>query len=235
MKQEQYKMGVTVQIAFLFKIQEFKKNLRRTNGNGDFKASMLEEVYHAIRYYYRVLASNSTMCSLFHQSKIMQSIKTKLSLSVLVYNKILLQNNQTAASRVRQHVPSRVFMLILIRNFFLDNPSKGEKLQWGYPYVKQQTRTTRSGHITGNYDHYSLRKVCGFFNVPSQDNVKPVCFGRCVELKLNWWLKLHYNIQFHPCVLAVRARAPSVLIVNYGGNAVCRDRLSTQHLKPLAS
>ncbi|XP_020603212.1 Golgi-specific brefeldin A-resistance guanine nucleotide exchange factor 1-like [Orbicella faveolata] len=29
--------------------EDFKRNLRRTNGNGDFKASMLEEVYHAIR------------------------------------------------------------------------------------------------------------------------------------------------------------------------------------------
>lgn len=29
--------------------EEFKKNLRKTNGTADFKASMLEEVYHAIR------------------------------------------------------------------------------------------------------------------------------------------------------------------------------------------
>ncbi|KAL9961546.1 hypothetical protein ACROYT_G030504 [Oculina patagonica] len=29
--------------------EDFKRNLRRTNGNSDFKASMLEEVYHAIR------------------------------------------------------------------------------------------------------------------------------------------------------------------------------------------
>ena len=33
-------------------MQDFKRNLRRTNGNSDFKASMLEEVYHAIRYHY---------------------------------------------------------------------------------------------------------------------------------------------------------------------------------------
>ena len=39
----------------LILMQDFKRNLRRTNGNGDFRASMLEEVYHAIRYHYSTL------------------------------------------------------------------------------------------------------------------------------------------------------------------------------------
>ena len=36
-------------------LQDFKRNLRKTNGSGDFKASMLEEVYHAIRYNGRII------------------------------------------------------------------------------------------------------------------------------------------------------------------------------------
>lgn len=40
--------------------EEFKKNLRKANGSGDFKASMVEEVYHAIRNEEIVMPSERT-------------------------------------------------------------------------------------------------------------------------------------------------------------------------------
>ena len=59
-------------------------------------------------------------------------------------------------------------ILILILHFFLDNRFKGEKLQWGYLFVKQQTRPEQQDQARspGTMFPTLCERCAGFFNVP---------------------------------------------------------------------